>query len=169
MEPPNPLIMASAISVAVPSLSMDCARLSTSDGAVLISANHFAIWFFPKIALEAAICSDSDRLANASCNSFWIVAVSFMDPSELVTLMPSLSIHSAPSFAGFTSRAIPVFNALAASPASIPAFAMMPMYSAASSTEYPAALNTGAAMLMESAKLSTSSAELLQALANTSA
>ena len=136
MEPPKPLIMASAISSVVPA-QLD--RLSdssfTSSGAVLMRASQGAIWFLPKMAEAAAICSDSDSLLNASCNSFWIVTESFMLPSALVTEIPSSSIFSAPSLAGETSRARPVFREFAALSASIPLLAMTPMYSAASLTE----------------------------------
>ena len=44
----------------------------------MIKASHGAIWFLPNIAEAAAICSDSDSLLNASCNSLWIVTLSFM-------------------------------------------------------------------------------------------
>ena len=70
-EPPNPLIMASAISFVVPEqLLKDASSSPTSSGAVLIRASHGAIWFLPKIADAAAICSDSDSFPNASCSSF---------------------------------------------------------------------------------------------------
>ena len=66
-EPPKPLIMASAISSVVPAqVRSDSFSLPTSPGAVLISASHGAIWFFPKMADAAAICSDSDSLLKAS-------------------------------------------------------------------------------------------------------
>ena len=70
-EPPKPLIMASAISSVVPAqLDRAASSSPTSSGAVLISASHGAIWFFPKMADAAAICSDSDSLEKASCSSF---------------------------------------------------------------------------------------------------
>ena len=135
-EPPNPLIMASAISSVVPAqLSRESFRASTSPGAVLISASHGAIWFLPKMAEAAAICSDSESFPKASCSSFWIVTESFMVPSAFVTEMPSSSIFSAPSLAGETRRARPVFRELAALSASIPLLAITPMYRAASFTE----------------------------------
>ena len=127
-EPPKPLIMASAISSVVPAqFRRDVSNSPTSSGAVLISASHGAIWFLPKIADAAAICSDSESFPKASCSSFWIWMELFIVPSELVTEMPSLSIISAPSLAGETRRARPVFRELAALSASIPLLAMMPM------------------------------------------
>ena len=67
MDPPNPLIMASAISCVVPVLFLiDSLRASTSEGAVLIRASQEDIWFLPKIAPAAAICSCSLSLAKAS-------------------------------------------------------------------------------------------------------
>ena len=144
-------------------------RLLTSSGAVLISASHGAIWFLPKIALAAAICSASDKSLNLSCNSFWTVAESFMFPSASVMEKPNLSIISAPCFAGETSLARPVFRLLAALSASIPLLAITPMYRAASLTLYPALEKIGAATLMAFDKLSTFNAELLQAAAKTSA
>ena len=69
IEPPTPPIIADAISVVVPCWSSALLSLVTSEGAVLISANHGAIWFLPKIADAAASCSDSDRPENASCSS----------------------------------------------------------------------------------------------------
>ena len=132
IDPPNPLIMALAISAVVPSFSRAFDRSDTSLGAVLIRASQLLIWFFPKIADAAAICSDSDSPAKASCNSFCTVMESFMDPSLFVTEIPSLSIHAAASFDGDTRRAIPVLRDVAALFASIPAFAMTPIYNAAS-------------------------------------
>ena len=70
---------------------------------------------------------------------------------------------------GVTSLAIPVFNELAALSAAIPLFAIIPIYKAASLTEYPADENMGAATLIEVDRESMSRAELLQAFANTSA
>ena len=169
-EPPKPLIMASAISLVVPEQFARAASSSpTSSGAVLISASHGAIWFLPKIADAAAICSDSDSLPKASCSSFWIWMELFIVPSALVTEMPSSAIFSAPSLAGEIRRARPVFRELAALSASIPLFAITPMYRAASFTVYPAAEKIGAATDMACERLSTSRAELLQAAANTSA
>ena len=66
-EPPKPLIMASAISLVVPEqLLREVSSSCTSCGAVLIRASHGAIWFLPKIADAAAICSDSDSFPKAS-------------------------------------------------------------------------------------------------------
>ena len=134
-EPPKPDIIADAISLDVPSSSNAVDNSSTSAGAVLINASHGAIWFLPKIALAAAICSDSDNWPKASCSSFWICVESFMVPSEFVTEIPSLSIASAASFGGSTSLAKPVFRLFAACSASIPALAMTPIYKAASLIE----------------------------------
>ena len=135
IEPPNPLIMASDISLVVPAqVSRDLFSAPTSSGAVLISASHGAIWFLPKMAEAAASCSDSDSFEKASCSSRWTVAESFMEPSALVTEMPSAFIFSAPSLVGETRRARPVFSELAALSASMPLFAMTPMYRAASLT-----------------------------------
>ena len=92
-----------------------------------------------------------------------------MEPSALVTVIPSSFIHPAPSLAGLTSRAIPVLRLLAATLASIPALAITPIYRAASSTSYPAVLKIGAATLIAWDRPLTSNAELLQALAKTSA
>ena len=64
---------------------------------------------------------------------------------------------------------MPVFKEFAALFASTPLLAMMPIYRAASSTEYPAALNIGAATDIASESEFTSRAELLQAFAKTSA
>ena len=70
IEPPNPPIMASAISSVVPAqFSRLPLRSSTSSGAALISASHGAIWFLPKIVAAASICWASLRFAKASCNS----------------------------------------------------------------------------------------------------
>ena len=69
IEPPKPPIIAFAISVVVPSCSSAVFNSCTSVGAVLMSANHFDIWFLPNIALAAAICSDSDSVPNASWSS----------------------------------------------------------------------------------------------------
>ena len=94
-EPPKPLIMACAISSVVPAqVRRDSSSAPTSSGAVLISASHGAIWFLPKMADAAAICSDSDSLEKASCSSFWIVTESFMEPSALVTSIPSCFMAS---------------------------------------------------------------------------
>ena len=170
MEPPNPPIIASAISSVVPEqFSRLSLKLSTSSGAVLIKASHGAIWSLPKMADAAAICSDSDRPANASCSSDCIVVASFMLPLASVTLMPNCSIISAPSLAGEIKRAKPVFKLLAATLASMPLLAITPMYRAASSTRYPAAEKTGAATDIAFDRPSTSRAELLHAAANTSA
>ena len=79
------------------------------------------------MADAAAICSDSDSPANAAFSSFWICTLSFIVPSAFVIEMPSLSIHSAPSFDGDMRRAMPVFREFAATFASIPLLAMMPM------------------------------------------
>jgi DNA-binding transcriptional LysR family regulator len=57
----------SSFSSVVPAqVSRDVLSLSTSSGAVLISASQGAIWFLPKMAEAAAICSDSDSLPKAS-------------------------------------------------------------------------------------------------------
>ena len=168
-EPPKPDIIAPAISDVVPVFPSAVFSSETSSGAVLISASHGAIWFLPKMADAAAICSDSDSPANASCRSFWTVMLSFMEPSVLVTLIPRRSIHAAPSFAGDTSRASPVFREFALTEASMLLSAMTPMNSAASLTVYPAVLNTGAATPMELARPSTFKAELLHAFVKTSA
>ena len=61
-----------------------------------------------------------------------------------------------------------VFNALAAFSASTLLSAMMPRYNAASSTDFPAVLNTGAATPIEFVRELISSMELLQAAAKTS-
>ena len=67
IEPPKPPIIVSAISCVVPlQLRSDASRFPTESGAVLIRANHGAIWFLPKIAEAAAICSASDNWANLS-------------------------------------------------------------------------------------------------------
>ena len=134
IDPPKPDIIASAISAVVPSSPSAADRLSTSPGAVLISASQFDIWFLPKIADAAAICSDSERPANALCRSFCTVTESFIDPSAFVTSTPSFSSHAAPCFEGSTSLARPVFKEFAATFASMPLFAIMPMYRAASLT-----------------------------------
>ena len=127
-EPPKPLIMACAISSVVPAqFSRELFSASTSPGAVLMRASHGAIWFLPKMADAAAICSDSESCPNASCSSLCMVTESFIVPSALVTEMPSSAIFSAPSLAGDTRRARPVFNELAALSASIPLFAITPM------------------------------------------
>ena len=164
--------MAFAISSVVPpQFPNDSLRASTSSGAVLISASHGAIWFLPKMAEAAAICSCSDRFAKPSCSSFCICKELFIVPSSLNALQPPryASIASDASFAGFASLAMPVFRLFAAVDASYPAFAMTPMYSAASSTPFPAAEKIGAAMDMAEDNPSTSSAELLHAAAKTSA
>ena len=127
IEPPKPLIMASAISAVVPSAVSASDSSCTSLGAVLISASHFDIWFFPKMAEAAAICSDSERSAKASCSSCWICTVSFIEPSAFTMAMPSSFIQFSASSVGEISLAIPVFSALAASLASMPALAMTPM------------------------------------------
>ena len=88
-DPPAPCIMVSAISCVVPS---QFSRLSesafTSSGAVLINASHGAIWFLPKIALAAAICSCSLRFEKLSCSSFCICRELFIVPSLLNALHP---------------------------------------------------------------------------------
>ena len=77
--------------------------------------------------------------------------------------MPYFSMASLACFVGSASLAIPVFNELAATFASIPALAITPSISAASSTDLPAVLNIGAATLMDSDNVLTSRAELLHA------
>lgn len=74
-----------------------------------------------------------------------------------------------PSSVVDTKHEMPVFREFAATSASIPALPIKPSARAASSTLYPAAENIGAATDIEFARLSTSSAELLQAAAKTSA
>ena len=169
-DPPNPLIMASAISSVVPAQFLsDSSKVPTDSGALLMRASHGDIWFFPNIADAAAICSTSDSPANLSCSSFWMVTQSFIWPFPSVMDQLRAAIASLPSLAGDTSLARPVFNELAALSASIPLLAITPMYRAASFTLYPAAENTGAATDMAPDRPSTSRAELLHAAANTSA
>ena len=133
-EPPNPLIMAVAISVVVPSASRLALNVATSPGAVLISANHLAMWFLPKITLAASSCCASVSVAKESWSSCWTRARSFIWPCSSVREIPSLSIMFAASSAGDTRREKPVFKAVAASLAAIPLFAITPIMSAASST-----------------------------------
>ena len=83
--------------------------------------------------------------------------------------MPYFSMASFAPLAGSARRISPVFNAFAEVLASMFAFAITPMYRAASFTDFPAVLNTGAATPMASDRESTSKAELLHAAANTSA
>ena len=165
--------MASLISVVVPVLFLiDSLKALTSSGAVLISASHEAIWFLPKIAPAALICSCSVSFAKASCKLFWIVTLSFMLPSSFqisLIAMPYSSIAFLACLVGSASLAIPVLSEFAATFASIPAFAITPIYNAASSTSFPAVAKIGAATLIASLNELTSSAELLHAAANTSA
>ena len=173
IEPPKPDIMASAISRVVLSVSDNAALSScTSAGAVFMTASHDAIWFLPKIAPAAAICSFSDSFANERFKFSCMTVISFIEPSSFQMsdiAMPYCSIASRACFVGCASLAIPVFNEFAATFASIPLFAITPSIKAASSTLLPAVLNMGAATDMLSDNELTSSAELLQAVANTSA
>ena len=65
IDPPKPDIISLAIFAVVPSTPSASDNCATSAGAVLISASQLAIWFFPKIADAAAICSDSESVWNA--------------------------------------------------------------------------------------------------------
>ena len=138
----------------------------------MITASQEAIWFLPKIAPAAAICSCSDSFEKDSLRFFWITVISFIEPSSFQIssiAMPYCSIASFACFVGCASLAIPVFKLLAATFASIPALAITPSIRAASSTLFPAVLKIGAATDIDSDNEFTSSAELLQATANTSA
>ena len=152
-DPPIPDRSASAIFCELPvAASSELAYFCTWSGDALISAIHLAIWFFPKIAAAADICSWLFRLWKLSCNCFWTSTMLFMDPSELNISSPSFFIQTAPSLAGLASLASPVFNAVAPSAPLIPASPNTSVIAARSDIDHPTELQIGPAVAIASNK-----------------
>ena len=144
--PPTLSFMVSAMPLAAPAeLLTASVSLFTSSGAAFTIARRPLMASWPAIAFALAVCCVSDIPENAFLRSFMTSFMDFIFPSESVREIPSSSMASAHSFGGADSlvridrNAVPDFSPL------MPAFAIRPIATAASSMFIPSAPMIGAA------------------------
>ena len=148
--------MVSAMLFAAPELpSIAFVKRSKSASDAFRIAAHPEIAFFPKMALSAAACSDSDKSPSFSRTVSMISRSESMLPSESVVTMLYFFRASAAAFGGAARRVRPARSAVPAFDAFTLAFAIKPVAIAMSSMEIPMVPASGAAYWNVSPIIST--------------